>query len=205
MKPPFSFPVILLAAGLSRRMRGRDKLLEPIEDKPLLRLQAEKLRALTSGPLIIALPPPPHPRHWVLGGLKHQPVPVPDAAEGMGASLSRAFAALPAEAPCALLMLADLPDITLGDLHRLAEAADLGSDTQIWRAATEEGNPGHPMLIRADLFEGFTKLTGDDGGRALVAAAQPHVTLVPLPGQRARTDLDSPEDWARWRALRQRG
>ncbi|PJE36025.1 nucleotidyltransferase family protein, partial [Pseudooceanicola lipolyticus] len=26
------------------------------------------------------------------------------------------------------------------------------------------------------------------------------VQLVPLPGQRARADLDTPEDWAAWRA-----
>ena len=36
-----NFPILILAAGQSRRMRGRDKLMEVVEGQPLIRRQAE--------------------------------------------------------------------------------------------------------------------------------------------------------------------
>jgi molybdenum cofactor cytidylyltransferase len=192
-----SLPVILLAAGASSRMRGRDKLLEEVDGQPLLRRQARLAQGV--GPVIVALPPAPHPRYTALTGLDVTALPVADAAEGMGASLRAAFAALPRQTPAAMVMLADMPELQAEDLARLAEVVDTGGDTLIWRAATMGGVPGHPIVFAAALFEQLTQLTGDDGGRAVVQRAADRVCLVPLPGDRARLDLDTPEDWAAWR------
>lgn len=192
-------PIIILAAGASSRMRGRDKLLEIVEGAPLLRQQALKARAATTGPVLIALPDFPHPRYQALDGLEVLPFAVPDADEGMNASLRRAFAALPADAPCAMVLLGDLPDVTADDLAKVAGAVDLDSDQLIWRGATQDGAPGHPIVFHAALFDAFATLTGDSGGREVVAQAEGRVTLVPLQGSRARRDLDTPEEWAEWR------
>ncbi|MGZ2257756.1 nucleotidyltransferase family protein [Roseobacter sp. A03A-229] len=195
-------PVIVLAAGQSRRMRGADKLLEEIDGVPLLRRQAELACSVTSAPVLVALPPAPHPRYQCLDALAVNRVPVPDAKEGMNASLRTAFAALPPDAPAAMLLLADLPELTRDDLNDVLQAIDLKSDIQIWRGATEAGKPGHPIVFAATLFPAFAKLSGDGGGRDVVSQAGEHVKLIPLPGQRARRDLDTPEDWAAWRAER---
>ncbi|MEW9920717.1 NTP transferase domain-containing protein [Marimonas sp. MJW-29] len=199
----FSFPIILLAAGSSSRMRGRDKLLEEVDGVPLLRLQALKAIAASGGPVIVALPPAPHPRYAALKGLDVALVPVPDATEGMNASLRAAFAALPGDAPCAMVLLADLPDLTAQDLMRVGGAVDLQTDTLVWRGVTETGAPGHPIVFRSDLFPVFASLTGDSGGREVIARAKGRVKLIPLAGTRARNDLDTPEDWADWRAQRE--
>ena len=191
-------PVILLAAGASTRMRGRDKLMEDIGGEPLLRRQARLARGI--GPVTVALPPPPHPRYTALSGLDITPLPVPEAAEGMAASLRRAFAALPLDTPAAMVLLADMPALEASDLARLAAAVDLTGETLIWRASTADGKPGHPIIFAAALFDQLKQLRGDDGGRAVVRAAADRMQLVPLPGQRARRDLDTPEDWAAWRA-----
>ena len=193
-----SLPVILLAAGASTRMRGRDKLMEDIGGEPLLRRQARLARGI--GPVTVALPPAPHPRYTALSGLDITPLPIPDAAEGMGASLRRAFAALPLDTPAAMVLLADMPALEARDLARLAAAVDLTGETLIWRATTEDGKPGHPIVFAAALFDQLKQLRGDDGGRAVVRAAADRMQLVPLPDQRARRDLDTPEDWAAWRA-----
>ena len=195
-------PIILLAAGASSRMRGADKLLEIVDGQPLLRRQAEIARAVTTGPVLVALPAPPHARYEVISGLDVTPIPVPDASEGMTASLRRAFAALPPHTAASMLLLADLPELTENDLRTVAQAVDLTSDTLIWRGATEDGKPGHPIVFAATLFPAFASLTGDGGGREVVAQAGPRVQIVPLPGQHARRDLDTPEDWAAWRAGR---
>ncbi|MDF1727651.1 MAG: nucleotidyltransferase family protein [Sulfitobacter sp.] len=199
MKTPFSFPVILLAAGQSRRMQGRDKVLEEVEGMPLLRRQALMARGVTAGDVIVALPPPPHPRYDVLAGIDLLCLPVMKAAEGMNASLRTAIAALPPGAPCAMLVLGDLPELTLDDLKTVAQSVDLKAQMLIWRGATQEGKPGHPVVFHRDLFPAFADLTGDSGGRELVARAGDRVQLIPLPGNRARADLDTPEAWAAWR------
>lgn len=194
------FPIIVLAAGQSSRMRGADKLLQDVGGRPLLRQQVENARAVTGGPVLVALPVSPHPRYEAIADLDVTPVPVPEAREGMNASLRTAFAALPEDASCAMLLLADLPDLTQADLRKVADAVDLGSDTLIWRGVTQDGAAGHPIVFRSDLFGAFEALTGDGGGREVVAQAQGRITLVPLEGNRARRDLDTPEDWDDWRA-----
>ncbi len=202
MTQPFAFPIILLAAGQSRRMRGRDKLLEQVDGQPLLRRQAVMARAVTRASVIVALPPRPHPRHEALDGVQITALPVADAARGLNASLSAAVRALPADAPCAMLILADLPDLTETDLCKVADAVDLAGQTRIWRGATQDGTPGHPIIFKAELFAALAALAGDNGGREVVAEHQAQTQLVPLPGNRARQDLDTPEQWTAWRKAR---
>lgn len=202
LQAPCDLPIILLAAGQSRRMRGADKLLESIDGVPLLRKQAEMACAVTIGPVLVTLPPTPHPRYQCLDALAVNRIPVPDASEGMNASLRTAFAALPPGVPAAMLLLADLPDLTCEDLNKVMQSVDLKSQKLIWRGSTQEGEPGHPIVFSASLFPAFATLTGDGGGREVVAQAADRVTLVPLPGTHARRDLDTPEDWAAWRMER---
>lgn len=199
-----SLPIILLAAGASSRMCGRDKLLEMVDDEPLIARQARMARAATDGPVIVALPPAPHPRYDALAGIDVTLLPVPQAAEGMNASLRTAFAALPADAAGAMLVLADLPDLDKNDFKKILQAYDPKSEILVWRGATEDGRPGHPILFKSDLFPAFAFLTGDGGGREVVAAAGGRVALIPLKGDRARMDLDTPKDWDRWRKSRQK-
>ena len=175
-------------------MRGRDKLAEPVGGEPLLRRQVRIAQA-TGRPVTVALPPAPHPRHALTGDAT--PLVVPDAAEGMGRSIAAGIAHL-AGADAVLLLLGDLPEIETADLMAVIRAWD-GSEG-IVRGATADGEPGHPILIPRAAYPDFRALRGDDGGRSVVARHR--VRLVPLDGSRARLDLDTPEDWARWRASR---
>jgi molybdenum cofactor cytidylyltransferase len=194
-----NIPIILLAAGQSTRMGGRDKLLEVVDGMPLLRRQALMALAAKAGPVFVTLPQGPHPRYDVIDDLDVTVVPVPDAAEGMNASIRRGVAALPPDATAAMMLLADLPDLTTEDLITCLRAVDLASNMSIWRGATEDGKPGHPIIFAAKHFAAFAKLTGDSGGRDIVAAAQDQTQLIPLPGQHARRDLDTPQAWEAWR------
>ncbi|WP_170393752.1 nucleotidyltransferase family protein [Ruegeria arenilitoris] len=193
-------PIILLAAGQSSRMGGQDKLLQIIDDQPLLRRAA--LIAGQAAPVIVALPPAPHPRYEALDGLDMQKVEIPDALEGMNASLRGALAHVPPEAKAALILLADLPDITTEDLHAVLSAVQAHPDNLIWRGATEDGKPGHPVIFDRSLFDQLSRLTGDEGAQSVVRAHADKVHLHALPAQHALLDLDTPADWATWRAKR---
>ena len=193
-------PIILLAAGQSRRMGGSDKLMQIVDGMPLLRRSA--LTAMRAGPVIVALPPEPHPRDAALEGLDVVSARIPNVEEGMNASLSGALAHLPSDSRAVMVLLADLPEITADDLNRVIAAVDEHPDHLIWRGATETGKPGHPVVFDQHLFGTLSRLTGDTGAQSVVRAHQDKVYLQPLPGRIALLDLDTPEDWAKWQADR---
>ena len=197
-------PILLLAAGQARRMRGRDKLMEDVDGQPLLRRMAQSACAAGIGPVIVALPPAPHPRHASLDGLPVVPVEVPNATDGLSASLKRALAAVPETAPAVMILLADLPEILTQDIINVAQATVSNRHSLIWRGATKDGEPGHPVILARPLFADLAALSGDAGAQVVIRRHADRVTLVPLPGQHALRDLDTPEDWATWRAERER-
>lgn len=200
MTPEIS--ILILAAGQSSRMRGADKLMQPIENEPLLRRSVCIALQSGIGPVHVALPPEPHPRYTALLGLNVTTTPIPDADEGMNASLRRGVAAISDHSSAIMILLADLPDLTAHDLRMVAEAVDLEPEFSIWRGATETGKPGHPVVFGSELFADLAKLTGDSGAQSVVQHHQSNTHLVPLAGEHARTDLDTPEAWAEWMARR---
>lgn len=188
--------ILILAAGASSRMAPRDKLLEQIDGQPLI---ARSLRtALATGLPVTLTLPPDRPERWqAVEGIGGKRVTVAQARDGMAESLKAGLAAIPADVPV-LLLLADLPELDTTDLLAVA-----GADSAfIQRGATEAGQPGHPVLLPVWLRPELEALTGDQGARALFQRHNDRLRLVPLPANRALTDLDTPEDWARWRALR---
>lgn len=191
--------IVLLAAGASRRMQGRDKLMEIVDGKPLLRRQALRACA-TSAPVFVTLPPVPHPRYGALEGLDVTTVPVPDASDGMNASLAAGLCAVPSKTQGVMILLADMPDITENDINTIIQAVDYKTDSLIWRATTQDGSAGHPTVFHRQLIPELIALTGDKGGSEVVRAHGDQTVHIPLPEEHARTDLDTPEAWAIWRA-----
>lgn len=193
-------PAILIpAAGASSRMRGRDKLLEAVRGRPLLADRVAMAASVKAATVIVTLPPPAAaPGRWdALAGLSATRVAVAAPEAGMSASLAAGIAALPAVPTALMILPADMPDITADDLSALLAAFD---GSAILRGATAAGTPGHPVLFPAQDLAALATLTGDQGGRALLTANPARVRLVRLPGEHALTDLDTPEDWAAWRA-----
>lgn len=191
-------PILLLAAGASARMAPRDKLLERIDGEPLLRRSA-RIACGTGAPVICTLPLDRADRAAVIADLPLTMVTVPDAARGMSASLQAGIAAVALSSAGVMVLPADMPGFTTQDLAGLLDrfAAD---PTRILRATTEDGRPGHPAIFPDDLFPALGTIRGDEGGRSVLSAQRDRVTLVALPGNRAILDLDTPQDWAAFRA-----
>lgn len=192
---------ILLAAGASRRMRGADKLLEPLADgRPVLRAAAEAALASQADAAVVVLPEDADARRAALSGLGIGVVEAADAAEGMAASLRAGLRAVVERADAVVVLLADMPEVAAGDIDRLIAAFDPAEGREICRAATAEGAPGHPVLFGRRFFETLAGLSGDRGARDVLREAAEFVVEVPIGGRAAVTDLDTPEDWAAWRA-----
>lgn len=191
--------VLIPAAGFARRMRGADKLLEPVAGEAILHRQARIAAEAGAARVIVTLPAGGGARASALAGLDVVMVEVPEAGEGMAASI-RAGVAAAEGAEGLMILLADLPELEAADLERLMAAWRADGARPILRACSDAGRPGHPVIFPADLFGELARLSGDTGPRPVIAAHGERLREVALPGARAVTDLDTPEDWAAWRA-----
>ncbi len=190
-------PILILAAGSSSRMRGRDKLLEDVGGVPLIRRQAQRT-IKTGHPVFVALPARTHPRFEAINDLPVTVLAVPQASEGMSGTLRGAVAQLP-DADAFMMVLGDLVDLETTDLSAVLSAYDAHPNHLVWRGATDDGKPGHPIIFDASLRSKFAKLNGDGGAACIVDPLHDQTCLIKLTGPRARLDLDTPEDWADWR------
>jgi molybdenum cofactor cytidylyltransferase len=176
-------------------MRGGDKLTEEVDGMPLLRRQA--MAAVETGcPVIVVLPPDRPARASALEGVAAHVLVADDAALGMSASLRCGLGAAAGDG--AMVLPADMPELGAPELKVMVDAFHQTPD-RILRA-TSDGTPGHPVIFPADLWPELVAMTGDHGGREVIAAHRDRLRLIPLPGRAALTDLDTPEDWAAWRA-----
>ncbi len=191
--------ILIPAAGLGTRMRGADKLLQRVDEMPLLRRVA--LRALVASPLVIVtLPDLTGARADTLAGLDVQTVAVPDNATGMAASLRRGAALVPADTGL-MIVPADMPDLTSTNFTQLINRFQGEDQPFLYQGIAADGTPGHPVLFPPDCLPAFAALSGDQGARAILQANKHRLQRVDLPGENALTDLDTPEAWARWRSL----
>lgn len=189
-------------------MGGADKLLEKVQGKPILKVTAQTALAAGLGPVVVGLRPKDRARRKALGNLDVTIVEVADAEEGMAATLRagarNALGLIEIARKTAgdyeylgmMILLPDMPEITSADLIEMDRAFQ-SSGGPVVRAVTDDGKPGHPTLFPDHMLHDFESLSGDKGAVSLMSDAWQ--CEVSLPGNRARLDLDTPEDWAAWR------
>lgn len=191
-------PILILAGGSSSRMGARHKLLEPVQGQPLLRLQARRALKASSDVTVLIRPDRPALQD-AIAGLPVKLLVAPEAVEGMGGSI-RAGTRSQLGNECFLMLLADLVEIEASDMRKVMAARANSTGPWVWRGATEDGKPGHPILFDKAIYGELLNLRGDSGGGEIMKSHADKEMHVPLSGQRARTDLDTPEDWDAWRA-----
>ncbi len=191
--------ILILAAGASSRMRGADKLLQQVNQQPLLHHMAQSALA-TDCPVFVTLPAEHGPRHAALETLPLTTVAVADAASGMAHSIRAGVAALPDSITAVMILPADMPDLNATDLCQMRNAWHNATSNDILRATSADGTPGHPVIFPSRCFNALQALSGDQGAKSLLQDPTYQLKPVPLPGTHALTDLDTPQDWARWRS-----
>ena len=190
--------IIIPAAGASRRMRGRDKLLEHVDGMPLLRIITDRALTLTDD-VIVTLPELDGARAQTLKALPITQVKVANPQEGMAASLRAAAPHVSGMAKGVMVLPADMPDLNTADLAEVIRAFDKAQCDAIIQGTSADNTPGHPVVFPMDLVSEFAGLSGDTGARSIVQANKHRVRRVALPDNNAITDLDTPEAWDAWR------
>jgi len=192
--------ILLLAAGRAKRMRGRDKLLEKIDGIPLLRRSAKACLDSHADEVLVILPADAPARVGALSGLDVTSIETGAWEGGMAGSLGAGLARITPDTGAVIVALADMPDITGADHDALIRQYSPDSGKTIVRACASDGRPGQPVLFGRCHFSALAAIKGDRGGRDILRANPAAVAYLRLEGERALTDLDTPEDWARYRA-----
>ena len=196
---PQPVPVaLLLAAGQGRRLGLGPKALLPYRGRPLLEHAVSVLRAGGCARVLVVLGAEADlvTAQAELSGC--EVVRNPDWESGMGSSLRVGLAALPPDAPAALVALVDTPGVTAGAVARLLAAHRRGSALA---AAAYGGRRGHPVLIGAEHWaQASAGAVGDSGARELLRARAAELELVECGDVGVPDDIDTPETWAAWQA-----
>lgn len=195
---------LLLAAGASRRM-GPDvnKLLAPIEGRPLVTRPLDAMLAAGVAPVLVVLGHEAERVRSTLGDRPCETAVHPDWAQGMGASLAFGVRTLGERVGAGLLVcVGDLPGLRAADVEALlsafaAEGAS-GAETPSRRilVPTHRGARGHPVLFGAAHLEALASLRGDEGGRSILATSGDDVREVPVASDGVVRDVDTPADLA---------
>ncbi len=187
-----SAAAVVLAAGRSTRMGAVNKMLAEIGGKPLVRIAAEQALASRAKPVIVVTG---HERERVeaaLAGLPLRFVHNPDYADGLGTSLARGIGAVPNDCDAAIVCLGDMPQVDSGLIDKLLAAFDPERGALVI-VPSIDGRRGNPVVWARRFFADLMAITGDIGARHLIGQYAEAVVEVPLAGEAALTDVDTPE------------
>ena len=197
---------VVLAAGLSSRFGGGDKLLATLEGDPLV---VHAVRTLTGADLdaVAAVVDPTSDVSRALeaagfadngvgdtdAGVDVALVENPDAAAGQATSVRHgvAWARDEADADAAVFALGDMPRVRPETVDRLVTAWRDGRGSAL--AAAHDGRRGNPVLFEARHFDALAGVSGDTGGRPVLESAADSA-LVETGDPGVRRDVDTRAD-----------
>ncbi|MGH7592536.1 MAG: nucleotidyltransferase family protein [Gemmatimonadales bacterium] len=187
-----SSAAIVLAAGASRRM-GRNKMLIRVDGESLVRRAVRRAILAQLSPVIVVVGHEPEQVRSELVGLACECVVNRDFAGPTSASLHRGLEALGHKVDSAVLLLADMPFVTVAMLQDLARVA---RDTPAPLAASRYGDVlAPPLLFRRSLFDELRAWHGEGCGKQVVLQHRHEAVYLDWPAA-ALTDIDTPKDLA---------
>lgn len=194
---------ILLAAGSSSRM-GRPKLLLPFGDQSMLQVVMEKITHLPLAEILVVVGAYRDLLVTELRGMDERIRILVNEEYGMGqsGSIRRAVSAWN-EWEGVMIFLADMPFIKNETIQKvyLEGIAQFRHTKEPFVLYPERaGKAGHPVFFGGFGKEDFTSLTGDVGAKPLLQKAKRKIP-VPVEDAGIHIDLDTPEDWERYKGM----
>ncbi|WP_415383373.1 nucleotidyltransferase family protein [Halosimplex sp. TS25] len=159
---------VVLAAGESSRFEAGNKLLEPVDGTPMVVRVATTVLESSLDDVVAVVG---HEGEAVADALGDLPLSIrhnDEYTDGQSASVRRGVEyAREADCDAAIFLLGDMPFVRSNTVDRLVEAYRTGDGSIV--APRYEGTRGNPVLFDARHFDALAGVTGDRGGRELVA------------------------------------
>ncbi|MGZ3598416.1 MAG: nucleotidyltransferase family protein [Ktedonobacterales bacterium] len=185
---------VVLAAGRSSRM-GEHKLLLPLGGRPLVTYAVDAACRSSADAVIVVVGHNASDVTAALAGMRCRTIVNESYADGMATSLRAGIASLSSNVAGALIILADQPLVTSTMVNLILAAAI--REPQAIHAASYNGKRGNPVYFPRRLFGELLKVSGDEGGRSVIARHSGVVRLVALPCKDAALDVDTPGEYER--------
>ncbi len=175
-------------------MGGANKLLLTVGGEPVIASVVREARGSGARDVIVVTGFEAEHVGAVVSGSACRVVHNPAWADGMGVSLAAGITALRAGARGVVVALGDMPRIRTALIDALIDALP-DDDPRAVVVPVHAGRRGNPVLLGAAWFPALGALTGDQGARALLAAAGVRIIEIAAdPG--VLQDVDDPADVA---------
>jgi molybdenum cofactor cytidylyltransferase len=197
---PLKTAAVLLAAGLSSRMGGQNKLLIAFDGVPLVRRTAQSY--LAAGAEIFAVIG--HEAEAVraaLAGLPLQFIENPDFAEGQQASVRAGIDAVPEGYHAVLVALSDQVALTPGDIGDLLDAFAASGGDRIF-IPYFQGTRGNPVVFPPEIIAELRRSGGNTALRNFIDAHPERTRRYEAVNNHFVIDIDTPEDLLAYRSFR---
>lgn len=185
---------IILAAGRSRRMGARNKLLLPISGLPMIRRMVLQYRAVSDGAVLVVTGHDAKNIEKAVAGTGAQTVFNREYAQGQQTSVACGLRAIE-DAGATLIGLGDQPLLTTADLRALLEAHARADRNRI-SIPTDGEHRGNPILVPAALRARLLADPKGPGCKRFTRTHLEHVQNLRLKASGFYTDVDTPESYA---------
>ena len=183
---------VVLAAGRSTRMGAVNKLLVPLDGRPMVRTVADALESSSVAPVVVVTGHESDRVGEALAGTRVRLVHNPEYRQGLSGSLRIGLTALPESAEGAVICLGDMPLVTSQHVEKLVAAFDPAEGREIC-VPVFEGKRGNPVLFARRFFEEMKAVRGDVGARHLIGEYEEYVCEVAMDDRAVLVDVDSPQ------------
>jgi molybdenum cofactor cytidylyltransferase len=189
---------LILAAGQSKRMGQENKLLLPYGDETVLThvLDQVKQAGLMSKFVVTG-----HQAQEVAQELSHHDVTFFHNDlfdEGIATSVKLGISSLPEDVDAALIILGDMPDISVNILSQIMAAYDPAQGRSII-IPKHNGKRGNPILWDCEFFSEFDRLEGDMGAKILLSEYPEYIHEVEVGSDAIFLDIDTYEAYEQLR------
>ena len=189
---PSGVTCVVLAGGSSTRMGGSNKLLERVDDVPMVETVVRAALASRADEVLVVTGDDRERVAACLSGLPVRLVWNPEHIQGLSTSLRAGVSALESGTRAVVVCLGDMPLVRPGHIDALIRAFLTDPDGSIF-VPTWQGGRGNPVLWTVDLLPDIGTLTGDVGVKALMDRHPTEVREVPVDEPGILTDVDTPE------------
>lgn len=194
MKADSRIAAIVLGAGQSRRMGQDNKLLIPVDGRPMIAHAVAAACESTADPVIVVTGHDAQAVSEAIRGFDVTLVHAQDYAQGLSRSLVQGLAAVPSSVDGVVVCLGDMPLVRSAHIDRLINAFEPG----VICVAEFGGQRGNPVLLDRRYFDEMKNIEGDSGARHLIRRFDAYVRGVAMDDCAPLIDVDRREDLVRF-------
>jgi molybdenum cofactor cytidylyltransferase len=185
--------LIVLAAGKSTRMHGRNKLLIKIEGKHVIRRVVEVALSSKVDEVIVVLGWEAERVRKALDDLPCRFIVNKEYEKGQSSSVRVGLKGISESTEAVLILPGDIAKVDTSAINRVIE--DYSRRKHPIIVAAYHGRPGHPILLDRELFKDIEQIDEQSFGlKAVTKKHEGRIRFIEAGSPNVLRDIDTPED-----------